>query len=185
MPPRRYAVSDSDDESASESATPGVPSDEKLEKGLRDTVAKIYKAGNMEELTVKRVRLATEKALGLEEGFFKADAQWKEESDRIIKEEVVSGLVYSIFRSTIARNANWCSYKEVGALTRCFFVLCRQRRKKRKMSRQERQKKRRKRLPLHLRLRRLADLQRRLNPQNERQQRNPRSQENAGRPALL
>lgn len=86
MPPK-YTMSDS--ESESDKSTPDVLSDEKLEKGLRDTVGNIYKTGNLDELTVKRVRLATEKALGLDEGFFKGDARWKSKSDEIIKNEVV------------------------------------------------------------------------------------------------
>lgn len=81
-------MSDSE-QSDSERSAPERPSDEKLEKALRNTVANIFKTGNLEELTVKRVRLATEKALGLEEGFFRADANWKAKSDEIIKNEVV------------------------------------------------------------------------------------------------
>lgn len=116
MPPRKYAVSDSEEESASESTAPAIPSDEKLERGLRDTVVKIYKAGNMEELTVKRVRLATEKALGLEEGFFKADPRWKEKSDRIIRDEVVCPVFfYSISHDNyVTCNANWHDYSDFG-----------------------------------------------------------------------
>ena len=66
-----------------------VHSDSKLEQGLRRAIADIFEAGNLSELTVKRVRLATENALGLEEGFFKGDANWKAKSDQIIKEEAV------------------------------------------------------------------------------------------------
>jgi len=78
-------MSDSDSEllSSCENA------DEVLEKGLRDAVAKIFQSGRVEELTVKRVRLATEKALGLEDGFFKGDEIWKPRSDQIIKQEAV------------------------------------------------------------------------------------------------
>ena len=79
-------MSDSDSELLS---SPGIPADEVLERGLRDAVAKIFQSGKMEELTVKRVRLATEKALGLEDGFFKGDEIWKPKSDRIIKQEAV------------------------------------------------------------------------------------------------
>ncbi|RHZ51924.1 putative transcriptional regulator [Aspergillus thermomutatus] len=85
----RYAVLDSEDDSDSnQSAAPSIPSDEALEKALRDAVAKIYQSGKMEELTVKRVRLAAERALGLEEGFFKADDVWKLKSEQVIKDEV-------------------------------------------------------------------------------------------------
>ncbi|EZF25446.1 hypothetical protein H112_02244 [Trichophyton rubrum D6] len=66
----------------------GLPSAEAIEQGLRATVAKIYKSGNLDELTVKRVRLATEKILGLEQGVLKAHAEWKQKSDEIIKDEV-------------------------------------------------------------------------------------------------
>ena len=68
---------------------PTVPSDNALEQGLRDEVAAIFKSGRMEELTVKRVRLATEKNLGLAEGFFKSKGDWKIRSDKVIKDEVV------------------------------------------------------------------------------------------------
>ncbi|EEQ88447.1 transcriptional regulator [Blastomyces dermatitidis ER-3] len=79
-------MSDSDSDSDSLSSV-GIPSDDVLEKGLRDTVAAIFKKGNLEQLTVKRVRAATEKALTLDEGFYKNDEVWKAKSDRIIKQE--------------------------------------------------------------------------------------------------
>ncbi|KAL1958957.1 hypothetical protein VTO42DRAFT_3510 [Malbranchea cinnamomea] len=65
-----------------------LPADETLERGLRDTVAKLFRTGNTDELTVKRVRLATEKALNLEMGFFKGHEIWKTRSDQIIRDEV-------------------------------------------------------------------------------------------------
>lgn len=87
MPPK-YTMSDS--ESDAENEAPSAPSDQTLEKGLRDEVAGIFKSGNMSELTVKRVRLAVENKLGLTTGYFKSTGDWKERSDMIIKEEVVS-----------------------------------------------------------------------------------------------
>ncbi|KAL4755556.1 hypothetical protein BDW72DRAFT_164060 [Aspergillus terricola var. indicus] len=85
----RYTVADSDSESEpDQSATPPHPSDKELEKALRETVAKIFKTGKMEELTVKRVRLAAEKTLEIEEGFFRSNGDWKARSDTIIKDEV-------------------------------------------------------------------------------------------------
>ncbi|GIJ87524.1 hypothetical protein Asppvi_006432 [Aspergillus pseudoviridinutans] len=84
----RYAVPESDDDSDSNQLATSKPSDEALEKALRDAVAKIYQSGKLEELTVKRVRLAAERALGLEEGFFKGDSAWKSKSDQTIKDEV-------------------------------------------------------------------------------------------------
>ena len=90
--PRRYAISDSTSESESDqplASPPSGPTKEGLEKALRDAVARIYHSGNMEDLTVKRVRAAAERSMGLDEGFFKGDAEWKAKSDRIIKDEVV------------------------------------------------------------------------------------------------
>lgn len=66
-----------------------TPSDAALRDALRHAVADVYKSGNLEELTVRRVRAAAETHLGLPSGFFKDDAQWKSESDRVIKEETV------------------------------------------------------------------------------------------------
>lgn len=81
-------MSSSDSDSESQSSV-DVPKPETLENALRDTVKKVFASGDLDGLTVKRVRLATEKALGLEEGFFKADKLWKQRSDEIIKDEVV------------------------------------------------------------------------------------------------
>lgn len=66
-----------------------APSEETLTTGLRDAVAKIFQTGKEEELTVKRVRLAAEKALELEHGFFRNDEKWKAKSDQVIRDEVV------------------------------------------------------------------------------------------------
>ncbi|KAL2835049.1 transcriptional regulator [Aspergillus cavernicola] len=88
MPPR-YSLPESESESEpDQSETASQPSDKELEKALRDVVARIYKTGNMEELTVKRVRLAAEKSLQLEMGFYKTNGDWKTRSDQIIKDEV-------------------------------------------------------------------------------------------------
>jgi len=83
----RYKLSDSESEPDEPLVT--VPSDKVLEQGLRDEVAAIFHKGNMEDLTVKRVRLAAEKKLGVKEGFFKSTGDWKVRSDQIIRDEVV------------------------------------------------------------------------------------------------
>ncbi|KAL4921811.1 hypothetical protein BDW62DRAFT_197518 [Aspergillus aurantiobrunneus] len=83
----RYALPDSQSD-PDQSDTSPQPSDKELERALRETVAKIFKTGKTEELTVKRVRLAAEKALQIEEGFFKSNGDWKARSDEIIKDEV-------------------------------------------------------------------------------------------------
>ncbi|KAL4870762.1 hypothetical protein BDV12DRAFT_194965 [Aspergillus spectabilis] len=85
----RYALADSESESEPyQSDTPPQPSEKELERALRNAVAKIYKSGKMEELTVKRIRTAAEKELQLEEGFYKTNGDWKSRSDQIIKDEV-------------------------------------------------------------------------------------------------
>lgn len=80
----------SESESEAEDQASNAPSDQSLEKGLRDEVAAIFKSGNMAELTVKRVRLAVENKLGLTAGYFKSTGDWKARSEEIIKEEFVS-----------------------------------------------------------------------------------------------
>lgn len=79
----------SDSEPEPDQPAPAAPSDDALEKALRDAVAEVYKSGKMEELTIKRVRLAAEKSLGLDGGFFKGDSNWKAKSEEVIKDEVV------------------------------------------------------------------------------------------------
>ena len=68
----------------------GSPSDEVLEQALRKAVQDVYDDGNLELLTVKRVRKAAELDLGIEEDFFKTTPDWKERSGEIIKAAVVS-----------------------------------------------------------------------------------------------
>lgn len=91
----------SESESESQSLA-SAPADEALEKGLRDAVSQVFKTGNMERLTVKRVRSATEQALSLEDGFFKGHGDWKGRSDEIIKHEAVR-------LSTIRKGCLLCS----------------------------------------------------------------------------
>jgi hypothetical protein len=89
MPPK-YTMSESESEAEDQCHAPSAPSDEALEQSLRDIVAAIFKSGNMDELTVKRVRLAAESSLGLTAGYFKSTDVWKMRSEEIIKDEVVS-----------------------------------------------------------------------------------------------
>ncbi|OQE90671.1 hypothetical protein PENNAL_c0011G07326 [Penicillium nalgiovense] len=88
MPPKYTMFTMSDSESEAEGEVSNIPSDQTLEKSLRDQVAAIFKSGNMEELTVKRVRLAAEDTLGLTEGYFKSTGDWKARSENVIKDEV-------------------------------------------------------------------------------------------------
>ena len=65
------------------------PSDAKLESALREAVQDVYKTGNLEELTIRRIRKTVEEWLGLDEGFFKTDAVWKDQSKVVVQLEVV------------------------------------------------------------------------------------------------
>jgi len=64
------------------------PSDKVLERALRHAVQVVYRKGNLEELTVKRMRKAAEEELDLQEGFFK-EPEWKDRSKAIIETEAV------------------------------------------------------------------------------------------------
>ena len=65
------------------------PTEVELEQALRQAVRKVYENGDIEDLTVRRIRKTTEERLALANDFFKDDPQWKERSKLIIKEEVV------------------------------------------------------------------------------------------------
>jgi hypothetical protein len=71
------------------SLSSGTPSHANLERALRNAVQQAFRNGNLDELTIRRVRAAAEKDLDLEDGFYKNDPTWKEESKRIIQCEVV------------------------------------------------------------------------------------------------
>jgi hypothetical protein len=67
-----------------------IPSDAAISQTLRDVVISLHKAGNGEDLTVKRVRTRAEESLELPAGFFKSDKIWKQRSNDIIHEAFVS-----------------------------------------------------------------------------------------------
>jgi len=65
------------------------PSDDRVEDGLRVVVGQIFKSGNHENLTLKRVRKAAEDELNLPANFFRSNDDWKERSKDFITAEVV------------------------------------------------------------------------------------------------
>jgi hypothetical protein len=69
---------------------PALPSDSRIASALRTTVADIFNSGNLEDLTLKRVRKAVEQQLKLPEDFLKTSQEWKEKSKDIVNSEVVS-----------------------------------------------------------------------------------------------
>jgi hypothetical protein len=70
-----------------------IPKDSAIEKTLRAIVARLYKAGNHDELTVKRVRKAAELELELPDGFLKENERWKVKSKDTIADEHVRVMV--------------------------------------------------------------------------------------------
>ena len=66
-----------------------APSPVVLEQALRNAVKDVYRSGDLDNLTVKRIRKVVEADLDLEDDFFKNDPHWKEESKAIIQSEVV------------------------------------------------------------------------------------------------
>ena len=66
-----------------------IPSDGEIVQALQDAVGDVYKRGNLEELTVRRIRKAVEVALDLQDGFFENSKTWKDKSKRIVVSEVV------------------------------------------------------------------------------------------------
>lgn len=71
------------------SLSSGIPPDAVLEQALRKAVNQVYKDGNLEDLTVKRIRKLAEGELDLPDDFYKTDTPWKERSKHVIQSEVV------------------------------------------------------------------------------------------------
>jgi hypothetical protein len=80
----------SDLELSPQSSPVAAPSGTALAAALRDAVERIFNAGDLSGLTVKRVRSAAEKQLKLPEGFFREHPKWKGKSKEIIEAEAVS-----------------------------------------------------------------------------------------------
>lgn len=71
------------------SLSDGAPSQEVLEQALRNAVREVYRSGDLDDLTVKRIRKCVEADLKLQDDFFKNDPSWRDESKTIIQSEVV------------------------------------------------------------------------------------------------
>lgn len=66
-----------------------LPSEAAILKQLQDVVISLHKAGNADDLTVKRVRTRAEEALSLPEGLLKG-SEWKQKSQAAIQDAFVS-----------------------------------------------------------------------------------------------
>ena len=75
--------------SDSSSLSGSQPSAAAIEEALRTVVRNIYATGNLDELTVKRVRSAAETRLNLQKDFFKDNPSWNDRSKSVIQIEVV------------------------------------------------------------------------------------------------
>lgn len=71
------------------SLSDGAPSEDELEQALRNAVREVYLSGDLDNLTVKRIRKSVEADLDLQDDFFKTDPAWKERSKNVIQSEVV------------------------------------------------------------------------------------------------
>jgi hypothetical protein len=78
------------DSELSELSQAPVPPDDELEGSLRREVARFQDRGEHDQLTLRNVRAASEKKLGLPEGFYKDHAVWKSKSKEVVKDQVVS-----------------------------------------------------------------------------------------------
>ena len=67
-----------------------APQASRVEESIRRVIKNIYDSGNLDDLTVKRVRTAAEKELHLPDRWFRDHAEWKDKSAELIKRVVVS-----------------------------------------------------------------------------------------------
>lgn len=81
---------------SSSSLSDGTPSEAVLEQALRNAVREVYRNGDLDNLTVKRIRKSVEASLDLQDDFFKNDPTWKEDSKTVIQSEVVRGQIICV-----------------------------------------------------------------------------------------
>lgn len=62
--------------------------DASIEEALRSAIATFLAADDYDSLTLKRIRIAAEKKLGVPEDFFKKHETWKSRSKDYVLEEV-------------------------------------------------------------------------------------------------
>lgn len=75
------------DSELSDAPDVGIPPDFELENSLRREVNRATK--NDEEITLKSIRTASEKKLGLPENFYKDHGVWKSKSKTIVHDQIV------------------------------------------------------------------------------------------------
>jgi len=67
-----------------------APSEKEIASALIAAVHHCFDNEEFENLTVRKIRSATELELGLQENWFKNNSRWKDESKSIIEAESVS-----------------------------------------------------------------------------------------------
>ena len=75
----------------------GTPSEGVLEQALRNAVREVYRSGNLDNLTVKRIRQSVETEFDLQDDFFKIEPGWKGRSKTVIQSEVVRAEPMCVF----------------------------------------------------------------------------------------
>lgn len=94
----------SDSELSEASHTP-VPPDDELEQSLRREVVQAAKANN--DFTLRQIREASEKSLGLPVGFYKGHESWNAKSKEIVRDQIVRLLMQSnSLHLTVSRTAS-------------------------------------------------------------------------------
>ena len=93
-------------------------SDAALATALRGAVKRIFNAGDLSSLTVKRVRAAAEKQLKLPEDFFKDHPEWKGKSKEVVEAEAVS-TANTVLHQTICALSTRFVVKLIRAPTGC------------------------------------------------------------------
>jgi hypothetical protein len=78
------------DSELSELSQAPVPPDDELEGSLRREVARFQERGEHDQLTLRNIRAASEKKLGLPDDFYKDHAVWKTKSKEVVNDQVVS-----------------------------------------------------------------------------------------------
>lgn len=76
------------DSELSEPSQPPVPPDDELENSLRREVVRAQAKGE-EDFTLRQIRAASEKKLGLSDGFYKNHAAWKDRSKEVVSDQIV------------------------------------------------------------------------------------------------
>ena len=80
------------DSGLSDAPSMPVPPDFELANSLRREVNRVNKSG--EDATLRQIRAASEKRLGLPDGFYRGHDVWKDKSKEIVQDQIVRAQPY-------------------------------------------------------------------------------------------